>query len=161
MRILIASAALLLGACSTASSGPSLARRPVETRGLDEPARPIVSPGAADAALRARIATALASVERGRAAFAELIGQVETAVAAAGADGSESWIAAQQLLSALEAARAPSPAGLADLDTLLTTHLAAGQTAGVAELEAARATAVPVVEAQDAALDRLRSRISR
>jgi hypothetical protein len=160
MRILIASAALLLGACSTASTGPSLARRPIETRGLDEPARTATPPAAADATLREKIAAALASVERGRADFAGLVGQVETAVAAAGAEGSESWIAAQQLLSALEGARAPSPAGLADLDTLLTTRLAAGQTAGITELEAARASALPIVEAQDAAIDRLRRRIS-
>lgn len=161
MRMLIASAALLLGACATGTTGPSLARRAVEGQSMAEPDRPTAAAAAADSALRTRIDGALADVRRGQAAFVELLGRTEAAVAAAGPEGSESWIAAQQLLTALESARGPSPSGLAELDTLITTRLAAGQTAGTAELEAARAEALPVVEAQDRTLDRLGARVTR
>ena len=161
MRCFVLLTALLLGACSAASTGPSLAPRAVERRGMEEPVATPVAARAADAALRARIDAALAEVRRGQSGFSDLLSRTEAAASAAGAAGSESWVSAEQLLSALENARGPSPAGLAEIDSLLTTRLAAGETAGAAELEAARAEALPIVEAQDATLDRLQRRISR
>jgi hypothetical protein len=154
-------AALALGACTASSTGPSLAPRAVETRGLEEPVAPTVAAQPADAALRGKIDAALADVRNGQTAFAALLPRAQAAADGAGAAGSESWLSAQQLVSALEGARGPSPAGLATIDELLTARLAAGDTAGTAELEAARAEALPIVEAQDQALDRLQRKISR
>jgi hypothetical protein len=153
--------ALLLGGCSAASTGPSLAPRPVESGGFEEPQRTVTAAAPADSALKGQIDAALGDVRRGQAAFAELLGRTEAAAGAAGEPGGESWVAAQQLLSALEAARGPSTSGLAALDTLIANRLAEGKTAGAPEIEAARAEAMPIVAAQDAQIERLRSRISR
>jgi hypothetical protein len=161
MRILFPLAFLALAACGAAETGPSLGRRPVEERGLDEPARTVLPPAAADAALAGRIGAIMERLRAGEAGFAALLPRVRSAAAAAGAEASESWIAAQQLLTALEGARGPSPAALSDLDVLITTRLAAGDQAGLRELEAARDEAAAVVSAQNEAIDAIRGRISR
>jgi Xaa-Pro aminopeptidase len=59
----------------------------------------------------------------GDAAFAPAAADAERLVAAAGAAQSESWIAAQQALSAAIAARKPTAVALADVDTLAAKAL--------------------------------------
>src|SRR6478672_10317750 len=100
---------LLLSACSTGPSGhePSLAPRAAEAIDPRVPIPSEVIAGPADRALAARIAVLLAQVRSGDATFQAALPNAEQQAAAAGPAQSESWIVAQQVLSALIATRAP------------------------------------------------------
>lgn len=115
--LLLATVAFL-SACAVQGPFPSLAPRPEEGLiSVAEPVRPPVAV-ASDAALRGRIA---ALRERGRAgarAFDAAYPAADRATRGIGVSGSDSWIAAQQALSRLEAARGEATAALADLDRL-------------------------------------------
>ena len=78
-------------------------------------------------------------------------------VSGAGAAGSEGWIEAQQAISRLEAARAPTVTALAGLDRLAIER-AAGPTNSdqYRILIGADETAAALAEGQQAAIDRLR-----
>lgn len=160
-RFLLLIPFLLAGCTEAPGSSPSLAIRPIEKIGRDmsEPVRPVQPPAAADAALRAKIDTLMAKVHQGQADFEKLLPRTQEAAAAAGAEGSESWVTAQQLLTALESARSPAPAALSELQLTITDRLAAGNGAGMAELQAAEAEAQRIVDAQADAIDRIRAKI--
>ena len=153
--------ALILLSTAAEAAPPSLAKRPVEDRSMAEPVREVTPPAPADAALAARIAELVGRAEGGQRAFAELLPRARTAASGAGGEGSESWIAAQQLLTALESARAPNTSALSDIDTLIMTRLNGGGEVGLAELQAADARLSALAEAQQQELDTLRGRISR
>ncbi len=121
-----------LSACASQGPFPSLAPRAVE-RGLaggsaaapcpdEEAAREVAqalpAPLPSDPQLRARVTALLAQARQGQTAFAELLPRAERGAARAGAPGSEPWIAAQQEISRLEAARARTADAVAELDTL-------------------------------------------
>lgn len=161
MKWLLFLAPLLLAGCASEAIGPSLAKRPIEDRDMSEPVRQVSPPAPADAPLKAQIAGLVARAEAGQSAFAALLPKAESAASAAGPDGSESWIAAQQLVSALESARAPSPGALAELDALMATRLKDGNEAGLTELQAADQQVAALVEAQQHDIDRIRARIAR
>lgn len=161
MHRLLMIAPLLLTACSGAAVGPSLAKRPIEDRSMAEPVRAIPPPAPADAALQGQIAGLIDRARTGQREFSALLPRVQAAAGAAGSDGSESWIAAQQLLSALEGLRAPTTAALGELDALVATRLNNGTEAGMIELQAADAEVAELVEGQRRALDSLRARIAR
>jgi hypothetical protein len=152
---------LLIGCADSAGVGPSLARRPIESRDLSEPARQAEAPAAADAELLGQIEGLLNRARTGEREFAALLPRTEAAAAAAGVQGSESWIAAQQLLSALEAARGATTASLGRLDALLAERVLARNDAGLAELQAAQQEVAALAERQQAQLDRLQTRINR
>ena len=110
---------LLLAACSTTQTGePSLAPRAAEAVDPRVPIPSEVIAGPADPALAARIAELLADVRAGDAAFQSAAQDAERLAAAAGPAQSESWIAAQQALSAAVAAREPTARALGDIDAL-------------------------------------------
>jgi hypothetical protein len=161
MKRLFLLAPLMLAACADASAGPSLAKRPIENLDLAEPVRQVAPPAPADAALRARIAGIVERADSGQRAFAALLPKAESAASAAGAEGSETWLTAQQLLSALESERAPSTAALSELDALIAARLKEGNEAGLTELQAADGQVAALVDAQQRDLDRVRSRIAR
>lgn len=157
---------VLLGACASAVDSPSLAPRPIEQR-FEAPDTPPPPPPAAipaDAPLAARIEALMKQVRDGDGAFAAALGEAERAVSAAGAAGSEGWVAAHQRVSALEGLRAPCTLALGELDVLLVGRMnavAAGEAqGGLAELQAAQAEAGRIVEAQTTRIDSLRSRLS-
>lgn len=152
---------LLLTACSGTAVGPSLAKRPIESRSMAEPVREVVPPAPADAALKSQIADLVHRARTGQSEFAALLPRVKTAAAAAGNQGSESWVAAQQLLSALEGSRAPSTIALSALDALIATRLSGGTEAGLTELQAADAEVAALVSTQQRELDALRAQIAR
>jgi hypothetical protein len=160
LRLLILSP-ILLTACAGEAIGPSLAKRPIESRSMTEPVREAAVPAAADAELRTQIARLTDSAQAGQRAFAALLPRARSAASAAGPEGSESWITAQQLFSALENERAPTTRALADLDALIANRLKEGTEAGIVELQAADAEAAALVEAQQRELDSLRVRLSR
>ncbi len=120
----IIAAAVALGACSTAGGRyPSLAPRAAETI---DPRVAVVRPmndRPASARLSAQLASLVAQARSGEAAFEPAAAGAERLSAAAGAPQSESWIAAQEALSAAIAARKPTATALADIDTLGATAL--------------------------------------
>lgn len=161
MRSILALAPLLLAACAGDSTGPSLAKRPIESRSLEEPVREPVVPAPADRALRVLVDEQLERARKSQRAFAELLPRAEAATGAAGAEGSESWIAAQQLLSALEGAREGTTGALGRLDALIAERVLAGEDAGLAELQAAQGEIAELSEQQRETFERLRERINR
>lgn len=159
MRCLIVLVPFLLAGCAGEALGPSLSKRPVESVPLTEPRSEPLSPAAADAALLGRIEALLAQARDGQRAFAALLPRARQAAASAGAEASESWIAAQQLLSAIESARAPSTRALGELDALIAEQVRTGSDAGLAELQAAQEEAATLAEEQQREVDALRARI--
>jgi hypothetical protein len=112
--------AVLVSGCAGQGSYPSLAARPIEGI-MDKPVVEAVAPPATPNSERAaRIAAALAQAEAADRDFRAGQAETERAVSAASgaARGDERWLAAQQQLSRLEAARVPVGRALADLDEL-------------------------------------------
>jgi hypothetical protein len=157
--------ALLLSACATPPAGePSLAPRAAEAIDPRVPIPSEVIAGPVDPALASRIAELMAQVRSGDTAFQEAAQQAEPLAAAAGPAQSESWIEAQQAVSAMVAARAPVTTALADLDALAAARLAA--TGGIppgdlAAIQAASAEAGAIGETEAAAIDRLQAQLAR
>jgi hypothetical protein len=153
-------AAFLLGfalaGCVTQGPFPSLAPREGETLPIAEPVR---TPAAVadDAALAARIEALLAQARHGMSAFDAAFGATARAAAAAGAAGSDSWIAAQVAISRLEAARTETTDAGAELDRLAEAR--ADQPTSAADraaLAAAIAEADRLAAGQQLRIDRLR-----
>lgn len=155
-RVLALAAAPLLSGCITHGPWPSLAPRPDERLTIDEPVRtePVV---ADDSALRVRINTLLAEARSGDAAFERDYDAAARAMARAGAEGSDSWMNAQQALSRVESAGGRASDAAAELHQLAVTR--AGQPispSDQAALEAAIDQADGLVAAQQARLGRIR-----
>lgn len=154
---------LLLAACSTTQAGePSLAPRAAEDIDPRVPISSAVIAGPADPALAARIAQLLAEVRAGDASFMAAAEGTERLVAAAGPAQSESWIEAQQAVSALVAARAPVTKAVADLDALAATRLATsgGMLPGdLAAIQAATTEAAAIGEREAATIDRMQAQL--
>lgn len=164
-RRLLAAFALFLSSCAGGpQTYPSLAKRPIEGAPVAELAPP-PAPAPADAALREQIAGSTAQADKGAAAFDAAYVKADKAVNAARAAGlaSDAWIDAQVAISTLEAARNDSVSALASLDTLYvsrTNAVADGKAAGgVAEIDAARAAALALVDRQNDRLDALKARL--
>ena len=155
--------ALLLAACGTTQHGePSLAPRAAEAIDPRVPIPSEVIAGPADPALAARIAQLLAEVRGGDAAFQAAAQDAERLTAAAGPAQSESWIEAQQAVSAAVAARAPVSRAIADLDELAATRLmtSGGMPPGdLAALQAAATEAAAIGEREAAAIDRMQAQL--
>ena len=115
---------LALGACSSAG-GPYPSLQPRAAEAIDprlQPVRPMndrpVRP-----ALAAQLAGLVEQARSGDAAFTPAAADAERLASAAGARQSESWIAAQEALSAAIAARRPTAVALSDIDALGATAL--------------------------------------
>jgi hypothetical protein len=154
---------LAVTACSaTPGPIPSLAPRAAEAI---DPRVPIVSvppSGAIDPALSARLADLLNEVRAGNQAFAAANDEAERLVSAAGEPASESWIAAQQAVSVLVAARGRTARALSDIDAIAAQRLiSAGgiAPANFAAIEAAAAEAGAVDQRQAASIDSLQARL--
>ena len=161
MKSLLPLALLLAASCALEGDAPSLARRPIESRDLNSPPAEAAPPAPADAGLTAEIAKLIAQAEAGQQSFAAALPRAQAAAAGAGPEGSESWIVAQQSLSALETARADTSAALARIDALLAERVQARSDAGLAELQAAAQQAGVLAEAQQAAIDAMQQRLNR
>jgi hypothetical protein len=154
---------LLLTACATTQPGePSLAPRAAEAVDPRVPIPSGVVSGPADPALAARLAELVAEVRAGDAAFQAAAQNAESLTGAAGPAQSESWIAAQQAVSALVAARAPVTRAIADLDSIASARIAAngGILPGdLAAIQAASAEAAEIGEREAATISRLQARL--
>ena len=154
----------MLSACAAPQSAePSLAPRAAEAIDPRVPIPGDVIAGPAEPALAARIAELLAEVRSGDAAFQAAAQTAGALAAAAGPQESESWIVAQEALSALVATRAPVTRAIADLDALAAGRIAA--TGGIlpgdlAAIQAATAEAGAIGQRQAETIDRLQARLA-
>ena len=98
-----------LSACSTPPGNyPSLAPRPQEAIDPRIPVPNEVHVGPADPTLSAHLAALIDQAQSGDRAFQGIAENAERLAASAGAQQSESWVAAQQALSAAQEARGPT-----------------------------------------------------
>jgi hypothetical protein len=154
---------LALSACSS-PGGPYPSLQPRAAEKIDprlEPASPIndrpVSP-----ALASQLAALVRQARSGESAFAPAADNAERLVAAAGTAQSESWIVAQQALSAAIAARKPTALALADIDAFAAKAL---QTQGgmapndLKAIDAAAAEASAIASRQTDRIDAMKRRL--
>jgi hypothetical protein len=141
--------AATVSACSVQGGAPpSLLPRPAEAIDPRVPVERPVNSRPVDAALASRLAALVSQAQGGDAAFRPAVARAAQLAAAAGGSHSESWIVAQEALSAAIAERAPTARALADIDALGADKLQAQQGLSPADLEAIR-SAGSVVEAID------------
>lgn len=110
---------LVLSACS-APGGPYPSLQPRAAEAID-PRVPVTRPTndrAVDAALAARLASLVAQARGGESAFDAAASAAARLASSAGAPRSESWIAAQEALTAAIAARRSTASALSDIDEL-------------------------------------------
>lgn len=147
---------VLVAGCAAPGSFPSLAPRPIERALAAE--RAAAPPAAATAPkLVEQVAAHLVEARAGQAAFAAALPAANAGVARAGAPASEGWIAAQQAVSQLEAARAPTVAALAELDRLAVVR---ADTADLPAIAPALAETRALADAQEREIAALQARIS-
>ena len=166
----------LLSACAAQGPFPSLSPRAAEFELAGRPVPACIGGSAAavlppagrgpalaapDARLGAELTRLIDQARRGQAEFDEILPGARTRVARAGASGSDAWITAQQDVSRLEAARAPTVDALAALDALVLARSDLGGN------EADRLSAVAaadevrrLAEGQNAEIDRLSASLS-
>ena len=92
-----------------------------------DPRVPVVSAAVqrpVDPALAERLAVLIRQARSGDSAFVVAAGQAQRLVASAGAPQTESWVVAQQAVSAAVAARAPTTLALGDIDGIAAAALA-------------------------------------
>ena len=141
--------AALSGCALPASRAPSLAYRAAEAI---DPRVPVPEPQRStmvDPSLAAQLSTLVARAEVGDTQFRSAAPSAQRAAASAGARQSESWILAQQALSALVAARNLVTRSLGDIDALGATRIQ--RLGGIA---AADMRAIQSAAAQVGAIDR-------
>lgn len=168
LRRLLPSLALFLSGCAGTLTGyPSLAKRSIENAPMGEPAAAAPAVAQTDPAVQAQVSKLTAQAQAGAAAFDKAYPAAERAVLAASgsAAASEAWVAAQTSLSALEAARNDSVSALASLDVLYVERnnaIADGKASGgVEQIDAARASALAIVDSQNDRVDALKSRLAQ
>jgi hypothetical protein len=154
--------AALAGCTAAAHPGPSLAPRSAEAI---DPRVPVVSTVAAqpvDPALAARLGEFVRAAQQGDGAFGAAASEARRLAAAAGGRQSESWIVAQQAVSATVAARAPTTRALADIDAIAASALSRQGGISPADLRAIEQAAAEVdaIDRRQAqAIDGLQARL--
>jgi len=156
MRQSLLTTLVLLGACSS-PGGPYPSLQPRAAEAIDprlQPADPMndrpVTP-----ALAARLASLVEEARGGDAAFAPVAGEAERLASATGTPQSESWIVAQQALSAAIAARQPTAQAQADIDALGATTLQRQSGLAPNDLKAIQAAANEVAAIASGQTDRI------
>ena len=153
-RALPLAATFAIAGCA-APPGPVPSLVPRTAEAID-PRLPVVASGArrpADWALVARLAELTALARDGDSAFAAAAGEAQRLATAAGPPQSESWVVAQQAVSAAGAARGPPPRALGDIAALAAAALV--RRGGIAPADLA---AIESAAAEVGAIDRRQSR---
>lgn len=131
---------------SPSGNVPSLAPRTAEAV---DPRLPVEDQSAAipaDPALQAQAQALLQRAQSAEGQFAPAIDRAERLAASAGAPQSESWIAAQQALSAAIGERAPVTRALGDIDALTVAQVQAKGGLSPADIGGLRAVAQQIAE---------------
>ena len=156
-------AILAIGACSTPpGAAPSLAPRAAESIDPRVPVGDGSVQRPVDAALAARLAKLVGLARQGDSAFAAAAGEAQRLAALAGAPQSESWVLAQQAVSAAIAARGPTARALGDIDALAAAALVRRggiAPADLAAIEGAAAEVGAIDRRQAGAIDALQRRL--
>ena len=159
MRLAILSPILVLTACGAPGGPyPSLHPRAAETIDPRLPVERPINEKPVSGELAGRLSTLVAQARNGSAAFDSAAAAAERLAGDAGGRTSESWIAAQQALTAAIAARAPVTGAAGDIDAIAATALqtkggiapndfaaiqkAAEEVAGLNDRQAARIAAI-------------------
>jgi hypothetical protein len=154
---------LAMAACSTPSSQvPSLSPRAGEAIDPRVPIPSAPSQGTVDSAIKRQLAELLDQVRAGDQAFLAAASEAERLVAAAGGTDSESWIAAQQAVSALVGARGPTTRALSDIDAIAAQRLETSgwiSPANQAAIAAAASQATAFDQRQAALIETLQARL--
>ena len=141
---------------------PSLAPRAAEALDPRVPVTRPINDRPASAELVERLASLVAMARQGDAAFGPAAEAAQRLAAAAGPPQSESWIVAQQALSAAIAAREPTARAVGDVDALGAGKL---QSAGgiapndLKAIEDAAAAVAAIDERQSAVLSAIQRRL--
>ncbi|WP_265561853.1 hypothetical protein [Sphingomicrobium arenosum] len=153
MRAAILFACLALCACSSSGMHPDLGARPAESI---DPRLPVGSIDPAPGALTVadQLADLAARLDAGAALFADQLPATRNAVAVSGAEGSESWVRAQEEMGLLVRAREPVARVIGE-----ATELATGQLARTGWASPADRAAVDDLLARASALDGEQARI--
>lgn len=167
LRRLLPSLALFLSGCASTFQGyPSLAKRAIEGAPIAE-AAPAPSPVAPEPELVQNVDRLTAQAQAGGTAFDKAWPAADKATKAASgsAVSSEAWVAAQTALSALESARNDSVSALASLDVLYVERsnaVSEGKVSGgIDAIDAARGSALAIVDSQNDRLDSLKGRLAQ
>ena len=154
---------LTLSACA-APGGPYPSLQPRAAEAID-PRVPVGRPindRPVTAGLAARLSALVEQAQSGDAAFDGAASATERLAAAAGAPQSESWIAAEEALTAAIASRRPTATALGDIDAIAATDL---QTqAGIAPndfaaIKSAAATVAAIDRRQAERVDAIQKRL--
>ena len=164
MRLLIGLSAIALagGCASPPHNVPSLAPRAAEAIDPRVPIPSDVIVGPADANLSAHLAALVDQAQAGDSAFEGAAAEAERLARSAGAQQSESWVIAQQALSAVHSARAPTTRALGDIDALAATALErqGGLPPGnLMAIQRAAATVSAIDNRQSARIDAIENRL--
>ena len=156
MRRLLFLTILVLTGCSSVG-GPYPSLQPRAAEAID-PRVAVVRPmndRPVRSALAAHLAALVDQARGGDAAFGPAAAEAERLASAAGAPQSESWIAAQEALSAAIAARRPTVLALSDIDALAATALQTQGGIAPNDLKAIRDAAAEVSTISRGQTDRL------
>ena len=154
---------LATAGCTTPSGpAPSLAPRAAEAI---DPRVPVVATTIqrpVNRALATQLAELIGQARSGESAFAAAAGEAQRLAAAAGPPQSESWVVAQEALSAAVAAREPTTRALSDIDGMAAAALAKEggiAPADLAAIEAAAGEVGAIDRRQAQAIDELQARL--
>jgi hypothetical protein len=164
MRVIALALAVLLSGCAAASNAPSLAPRPAEAIDPRVPVPEPVLPTTPTPALVEKLDSLVAQAVAGDGAFSPLIEHARELADAAGPKESESWVVAQQALSAAVGARLPVTSAVADIDALGAQRVQILGGIGAADLKAIEAAAARVAEIdghEAAAIDAVQKKLAR
>jgi len=117
-RLVLVSMPLLCACSSTGGPYPSLQPRAAEQIDPRLPVERPMNDRPATAALTARLDALVADAQSGNAVFDAAMSEAERLAASAGAPQSDSWVAAQEALSAAVAARRPVAEALSEIDAI-------------------------------------------
>ena len=136
--------AFTAGCRAPLSTAPLLAPRAAESIDPRLPIAPGIDPRPADPALVRRLQALVAQARSGDQAFRAAAAEAQRLASAAGNPQSESWVIAQQALSAAVAARAATTRALGDIDAIAARAVATQGGLAPADLAAVQTAAAEV-----------------
>jgi hypothetical protein len=152
-----------MGACAAPSGPvPSLAPRAAEAIDPRIPVVPSTRLQPVDPARAIRLAELVGQARGGENAFAAAAGEAQRLASIAGAPQSESWVVAQEALTAAVAARSPATKALGDIDGIAASALETKggiPPADFAAIEAASAEVGVIDQRQAEIIDSLQKRL--
>jgi hypothetical protein len=151
---------IVLFGCGTPANPPSLLPRAIETRpDTVQTTAPLPAAGSLDPVIASRLDALVAEAKAGDADFVKTDRSGGAALTAGqgAASGSEAWVAAELIRSALQVARQRSAGALAEIDAIavkLGQQAASDPTiGGLADVETAQADVEAIVARQTARLE--------